>query len=130
MLRLTIVRVLPIVLLLVAAAVWFGDVQKNDQYLLRNLLPLGIVLLLSLLTVWRGRGSWIGSGWQLPLGTLGFAIPALGLSLYLNYAYAVNLHEMFTGSENPSQLFRYLPFYTTGAGGIGFAIGRIVGRNL
>jgi hypothetical protein len=58
MIRLTSVRVLPVLLLLVAAGVWFGDVQEGGQYLVRNLLPLGAVLVLSLLTVWRGEGRW------------------------------------------------------------------------
>jgi hypothetical protein len=130
MIRRTFVRVLPVLLLLVAAGVWFGDVQENDQYLLRNLLPLGAVLLLSLLTVWRGAGKWTGSDSRLALGTLGFAVPTVGLSVYLHYAYSVNLNDMFTGTDNPMQLFRFLPYYTTLAGGIGFAIGWIVGRNL
>ncbi len=130
MIRLTSVRVLPVLLLLVAVGVWFSDVQDNSQYLLRNLLPLGAVLVLSLLTVLRGEGSWTGSGWSMVLGTLGFAIPAVGLSVYLHYAYSVNLNDMFTGTDHPMQLFRFLPYYTTLAGGVGFAIGWIVGRNL
>jgi len=130
MIRLASVRVLPVLLLLVAAGAWFGDVQDNSQYLLRNLLPLGVVLVLSLLTVWRGEGSWTGSGWRMALGTLGFAIPAVGLSVYLHYAFSVNLNDMFSGTDNPMQLFRFLPFYTALAGSIGFAIGWIVGRNL
>ena len=130
MMRLLLVRLLPVVLLLVAAAAWFNDVQGRGLYIGRNLVPLGIVLLLSALTVWRGKGSWTGAGWRLPLGTLGFAIPALGLSLYLHYAYAVNLNDMFSDAQQPSQLFRFLPYYTTVAGAIGFAIGWIVGRNL
>lgn len=128
--RLILVRLLPAALLIMAAAAWFNDVQGGGPYVGRNLLPLGIVLLLSFLTVWRGKGSWTGGGWRLPLGTLGFSIPALGLSAYLHYAYAVNLNEMFSAAEQPSQLFRFLPYYTTVAGGIGFAIGWIVGRNL
>ncbi len=130
MIRLTSVRVLPVLLLLLAAGVWFSDVQEGEQYLLRNLLPLGAVLVLSLLTVWRGKGSWTGSGWRWALGTLGFAIPAVGLSMYLHYAYSVNLNDMFTGNDSPMQLFRFLPYYTTLAGAIGFAIGWIIGRNL
>jgi len=122
--------VLPVLLLTVAAAVWFNAVQSGGPYVTRNLVPLAIVVLLSLLTVWRGKGAWTGSGWRLALGTLGFSIPALGLSVYLHYAYSVNLNEMFSETENPLQLFRFLPFYTTVAGGIGFAIGWIVGRNL
>jgi hypothetical protein len=130
MIRLISVRVLPVLLVLLAAAFWFSDVQESSQYLLRNFLPLAAVLALSLLTVWRGQGSWTGSGWRFAMGTLGFAIPAVGLSLYLHYAYTVNLNDMFTGVESPMQLFRFLPFYTTFAGIIGFAIGWIVGRNL
>jgi hypothetical protein len=130
MIRLTSVRVLPVLLLLVAAGVWFGDVQEGGQYLVRNLLPLGAVLVLSLLTVWRGEGRWTGSGWRLALGTLGFAIPTVGLSVYLHYAYSVNLNDMFTGTDSPMQLFRFLPYYTSLAGAIGFAIGWIIGRNL
>jgi len=130
MIRLASVRLLPVLLLLVAAGVWFGDVQDNSQYLLRNLLPLGVVLVLSLLTVWRGEGSWTGSGWRMALGTLGFAIPAVGLSVYLHYAFSVNLNDMFSDSPYPGRVFRYLPAYTMVAGGIGFAIGWVVGRNV
>ena len=130
MTRLVIIRVLPVLLVLAAAAFWFSEVQETSQYLFRNLLPLGIVLLLSVLSVWRGEGRWGGPGLRLAFGTLGFAIPAVGLSLYLHYAYSVNLNDMFAGTEHPMQLFRFLPYYTTLAGGIGFAIGWIVGRNL
>ncbi len=98
--------------------------------MLRNFVPLVIMLLFALITLLRGQGSWTGAGWRLPLGTLGFSLPAVGLSLYLHYAYSVNLDGMFDATEGPSQLFRFLPYYTTVAGGIGFAIGWIVGRNL
>jgi hypothetical protein len=64
------------------------------------------------------------------MGMLGYSVPALGLSIYLHYAYSVNLNDLFTDSTNPAQLFRFLPIYTLVAGGIGFAIGWIVGRNL
>ncbi len=36
---------------------------------------------------------------------------------------------MFTDARFPDRVFRYLPLYTLVAGGIGFAIGWIVGRN-
>jgi hypothetical protein len=130
MFRLITVRLLPLILLTAAAAVWFNDVQGGGPYVLRNLVPLIVTLLIALLTLLRGRGRWTGAGWRLPLGTLGFSVPALGLGLYLHYAYSVNLDGMFDGAEGPSQLFRFLPYYTTVAGGIGFAIGWIVGRNL
>jgi len=130
MLRLITVRLLPLILLTGAAGAWFNDVQGGGPYVLRNFVPLIIMLLFALVTLLRGQGSWTGSGWRLPLGTLGFSIPALGLALYLHYAYSVNLNDMFDASESPLSLFRFLPIYTTVAGGIGFAIGWIAGRNL
>lgn len=128
--RLTVVRVLPLLLLTIAAAAWFNDVQQGGVYVLRNLLPLVVLLLLATIAVWRGGGRWTGMGWRWPLGLVGFAIPALGLSLYLHYAYSVNLDGMFDAAEQPTRVFRYLPAYTLVAGGIGFAIGWIVGRNV
>jgi hypothetical protein len=121
---------LPLLLLTVAAAAWFNDVQQGGPYVLRNLLPPAVLLLLAALTLWRGDGNWTGKGWRWPLGMLGFAIPALGLSLYLHYAYSVNLNGMFSDAEQPAQLFRFLPVYTIVAGGIGFSIGWIVGKNV
>jgi hypothetical protein len=130
MLRLTLVRLLPLVLLLIAAAVWINDVQDGGPYVLRNLVPPALLFVLAVIAVQRGGGTWTGSGWRFPLGVLGFAVPALGLSIYLHYAYSVNLNELFSGATNPQQLFRFLPFYTLVAGGIGFAIGWIVGKNV
>ena len=60
----------------------------------------------------------------------GFSIPALGLTLYLHYAYSINLNDMFTDALYPDRVFRYLPVYTIVAGGIGFVIGWIIGRNV
>ena len=127
---LLVVRFLPVLLVTTAAALWFGEVQDDRQYLLRNLAPLFLLLLLSWATLYRGGGTWSGAGYRMPLATLGFAIPALGLSLYLHYAYAVNLNGMFTDAVFPGRVFRFLPIYTLVAGGIGFAIGWIVGRNV
>jgi len=128
--RLMLVRLLPLGLLLVAAAVWINDVQEGGPYVLRNLIPPLLVFVLAAITLRRGRGTWTGAGWRLPLGTFGYAVPALGLSVYLHYAYAVNLNGLFTDAANPGQLFRFLPAYTLVAGGIGFAIGWIVGKNV
>lgn len=130
MTRLLLVRLAPVVMLVVAAAVWFNDVQQGGPWVFRNLVPPLVVVALAALTLHRGGGTWTGGGWRLPLGTLGFAIPALGLSLYLHYAYAVNLNGLFTDATRPDGLFRFLPVYTLVAGGIGFAIGWIVGRNV
>ena len=109
---------------------YIADVEGPDAYVLRNTMPLMLLVALSALTLYRGDGSWIGTGWGWPLGTLGFAIPALGLSLYLHHAYAVGLESLFGAATQPLELFRYLPIYTSVAGGIGFAIGWIVGRNI
>ena len=128
--KFTLWRLLPVVLVSVAAAFWFNDVQQGGPYVLRNLVPLALLVLLSAGSLYRGGGRWSGSGKRLPLGVIGYAIPALGLALYLHYAYSVNLNDMFTDAAYPDRVFRYLPVYTTVAGGIGFAIGWIVGRNV
>ena len=125
-----LVKLAPVILVLLAAAFWIADVENGGPYVLRNLLPLLVLMLLSFITVFRGDGTWSGGGMRMPLGTLGFAIPALGLSLYLHYAYSVNLGGMFSNVQYPDRVFRYLPAYTLIAGGIGFAIGWIVGRNV
>lgn len=125
-----LVKLAPVILVLLAAAFWIADIESGGPYVLRNLLPLLVLMLLAFITVVRGDGTWSGGGMRMPLGTLGFALPALGLSLYLHYAYSVNLGGMFSDAQYPDQVFRYLPAYTLVAGGIGFAIGWIVGRNV
>lgn len=127
---LTAIRLLPLLLLTIAAAAWFYDVQQGGPWVWRNLLPPAVLLLLATITVWRGGGRWTARGWRWPLGLVGFAIPALGLSVYLHYAYSVNLNGMFDDAEQPTRVFRYLPAYTLVAGAIGFSIGWIVGRNV
>ncbi len=123
-----LVRLLPVALVALAAALLINDVQDGGPWVLRNCVPLVVLLLLCWLTLKRGQGRWTGAGWRMPLGVIGFAIPALGLSAYLHYAYAVNLDGMF--DLGPGDLFRFLPVYTLVAGAIGFAIGWIVGRNV
>lgn len=128
--RYLVLRLAPVVLIALAAGFWFADVQQGGPWLQRNLLPLAALVGLSFLTLRRGKGHWTGAGMKMPLGTLGFAIPALGLTAYLHYAYSVNLNDMFSDAEFPDRVFRYLPAYTLVAGGIGFAIGWIAGRNV
>ncbi len=123
-------RLLPIILISTAAAFWFNDVQEGGPYVLRNLIPLVILVLLSGLVLHQGGGHWTGSGKRLPLGVVGYSIPALGLAIYLHYAYSINLNDLFTDAAHPDRIFQYLPIYTSVAGGIGFAIGWIVGRNV
>ena len=110
--------------------IYVAWVEGNDTYVVRNLVPIALMVLLALTTLLKGGGSWTGTGWRWPLGTLGFAIPALGLTLYLHYGYAVDLDGMVSDAPYPRQLFRFLPIYTTVAGAIGFAIGWIAGRNV
>jgi hypothetical protein len=123
-------RLLPIIFILMAAAFWFNDVQQGGPYVMRNLMPLAILLLLSGLVLIKGGGHWTGTSKRLTLGLIGYSIPALGLAIYLHYAYSINLNEMFTGAAHPDRIFQYLPIYTTVAGGVGIAIGWIVGRNV
>lgn len=123
-------RMLPVLAVAVAAGLWFADVQEYGPYVARNLLPLAVLVVICAVALWRGAGHWAGSGWRLPLAALGYAIPALGLAVYLHYAFTVNLDGMFGDPPDPGQLFRFLPLYTTFAGWIGFAIGWIAGRKL
>ncbi len=129
-LKFFLVRLLPVVFVTTAAAAYIVSVEREGAYAIRNLLPLVCVVLLSLVTLLKGNGRWSGSGWRWPLGVVGFTIPAIGLSLYLHYAYAVDLDNMFGESPNPEAVFRYLPLFTVVSGGIGFAIGWIIGSRV
>ncbi len=128
--RLILIRLLPVLFITAAATAYIMDVEGPDAYAIRNTVPVVLLLVLSALTLLRGQGNWTAAGWSWPLGTLGFAIPALGLSLYLHHAYSIELESLFGAARQPQELFRYLPVYTVVAGGIGFAIGWIVGRNV
>ena len=125
-----VARLAPLVLVTAAVGFWFNDVQDGGPYVTRNLLPPLVVVVLAVFTLWRGDGHWTQGGWRWLLGTAGFAIPALGLAIYLHYAYSVNLNGMFDDAEQPARVFRFLPAYTLVAGAIGFSIGWIVGRNV
>ena len=124
------VRLLPVILLALAATAYIFHVEGEQAYAQRNALPMLGVVVLAAITLLRGSGKWAGRGWSWPLGTIGFAIPALGLSMYLHYGYATDLNGMYSDAIYPRELFRYLPMYTVFAGGIGFAIGWIVGRQV
>jgi len=124
------IRLLPVLLLAAAAIAYIAYVEGDRGYPLRNMIPVAIAVLLALVTLIKGRGRWAGSGYRWLLGTIGYAIPALGLSLYLHYGHEVDLGGMTSQSVYPLELFRYLPVYTAGAGVIGFAIGWLVGRNV
>jgi hypothetical protein len=127
---LILVRLTPVVLATAAAMAYVAAVEPHGAHVALNLLPMLVVIALAGITLYRGGGRWNGSGWQWSLGTLGFALPATGLSLYLHYAYAVDRYGMASEAIDPAALFRYLPIYTMFAGAIGFAIGWIAGRNI
>ena len=124
------IRLSPVLFLAVAAMIYVLKVELGEAYPYRNLLPILAVVALSVVTLIKGKGTWTGSGWRWPLGTLGFAVPAVGLSLYLHYGYEVDLNGMYSESVYPTEVFRYLPLYTGFAGLIGFAIGWIAGKNV
>ena len=123
------IRLSPVLFLTVAAMIYVLHVEVGVAYPYRNLVPMLIVILLAFLALRKGGGTWTGAGLRWPLGTLGFAIPAIGLSLYLHYGYETDLNGMVSESVYPAEVFRYLPIYTSFAGMIGFAIGWIAGRN-
>ena len=127
---LVVFRLLPVVLVAVASMVYVAYVEGPDAYVARNILPMFAIIGLGAVALYKGEGSWTGKGLRWTLGSVGFAIPALGLSLYLHYGYAANLDHLFAGALYPLELFRFLPAYTLFAGGIGFAIGWIAGRNV
>jgi hypothetical protein len=125
-----LIRLSPVLFVTLAAMFYVLKVEAGVAYPFRNLIPMLIVIGLSVLTLRKGNGHWTGSGWRWLLGTIGFAIPAIGLSVYLHYGYEIDLNGMYSESVYPNELFRYLPVYTIFAGAIGFAIGSIVGRNI
>jgi hypothetical protein len=79
-------RLLPVIVLTAAAMAYVVSVQGPNLLAAANTGPMLVVVVLAVVTLGRGRGRWGGAGWQWPLGTLGFAVPALGLSLYLHHA--------------------------------------------
>lgn len=125
-----ITRLLPVALVAIAAMVYVVNIEGPRGYPLRNTVPMLLVIVLAGVTLYKGAGRWTGSGWRWPLASLGFAIPAIGLSIYLHYGYSIDLDGMYSESVYPRELFRYLPAYTLFAGAIGFAIGWIAGRNV
>lgn len=124
-----LVRLSPAVFIAVAAMIYVLKIEAGVAYPFRNLMPMLVFILLAALTLRAGGGRWTGAGLRWLLGTLGFAIPAIGLSMYLHYGYSTDMHGMYSESVYPHEVFRYLPIYTMVAGAIGFAIGWIVGRS-
>jgi hypothetical protein len=97
--KLIIIRLLPVLLIIVLALAYISHIESSGAYTMRNAVPMIILFVLSIATLYWGDGSWIGAGWRWPLSTLGFAISSLGLSLYLHFAYSINLNDMFSNAE-------------------------------
>jgi hypothetical protein len=125
-----VIRLSPVLFIALAAMIYVLKIEAGVAYPFRNLVPMLAVVALAALTLQKGGGRWTGSGWSWLLGTAGFAIPAIGLSMYLHYGYDSDLNGMYSESVYPTEVFRYLPLYTMVAGVIGFAIGWIAGRNV
>lgn len=127
--RKSLIVVPPVLLLGIAAAIIIG-VEDSGPFVSRNLVP---VLIAFLLVLWAlgplGRHRRDAMRRRI-LGAIGFALPAVGLSLYLHLGLALEWDGMVNPTRTPELLFRFLPYYTVGAGCIGFAIGWIIGRNL
>lgn len=128
--KLVFVRLSPVLLLVTAFSAYVVHVEGPHRYALLNVVPALVALALAAWTLVRGEGKWHGAGWHWPLATLGYAIPTLGLSLYLHQGWSVDRDGMASQASDPFALFRYLPLYTSFAGVIGFAIGWIIGRRV
>jgi hypothetical protein len=127
--RLALVRLLPVLFVAVGGVFYVFHVEGAGAYAVRNAVPILVLPILAAITLYNGGGRWSGEGLRWSLGTLGYAIPAFGLAMYLHYGYATDLDGMFSESLYPVELFRFLPLYTSFAGGIGFTIGWIAGKN-
>ena len=109
-------------LLVLAFGVLTTAANTTGVFLLRNLMPAALAWVLLLWVVMRHAGD---ARWW--LGWIGFLVPTLGLSGYLHLAFLNDWDGLATQAVTPDQFFRYLPIFALFAGGIGFAIGRIVG---
>ncbi|HLU06161.1 MAG TPA: hypothetical protein VKZ91_06365 [Woeseiaceae bacterium] len=122
-------RALPVIIASAVAMAYVAYVEWPGPYIALNFLPMLFVIVLALTCLYRGHGQWSGSGFKWPLGTLGFALSAIGVSLYLHYGYATDRGGMVSEATRPVELFRYLPVYALFAGATGFSIGWIAGRD-
>ena len=121
---------MPVALIVAAAGLFIARAEDYGPDVGRNLVPLGVLLGLWTLALVRNRGAWLGSNRRWSLAALGYAVPALGLSLYLHAQWYYDVDGLASSALSPGLLFTFLPYYTGIAGVIGFAIGWIVGKNV
>lgn len=124
-------RLLPRLILILATVLLFAVgwlvVQANPTgaFVARNLIPVLLAwcsLVLVLVRYPTDLRWWFG--W------FGFVVPTCGLLVYLHGAFVYDWSNIASRAVTPELLFRFLPYYAVFAGGIGFAIGWIVGKNV
>jgi len=123
-------RLAPVLLVVAAAAAFIYLAEADGPHVARNLLPLLVCVALFAYALHRNSGHWLRVDRRWTLASVGFAIPAVGLSLYLHASWLYDIDGIASGAESPDLLFRFLPYYTAVAGSIGFAIGWIIGKNV
>ena len=124
------IRAATLALPLAAVGVFIAEVETGLDTTLRNLAPLLLTLGLGVIALVRNRSDWWQPDARWPLATLGFALPAVGLSLYLHVLWHYDVDGLASKARDPRLLFAWLPLYTLLAGAIGAALGLIVGRQL
>lgn len=60
--NLLLIRLLPVVLITVAAYSYVADVERPVAYVLRNAVPFIVLIVLAAITLYRGGGTWNGEG--------------------------------------------------------------------
>ena len=125
-----VVRTLIVALPLVAVALFIADVEAELDTVARNVAPLLLVVVLAAVSLIRNGGRWWRPDARWPLAVLGFALPAVGLSVYLHGLWHYDVDELRSAARDQRLLFAYLPLYTSVAGAIGAALGWIVGRQV
>ncbi|MEM7452163.1 MAG: hypothetical protein AAF350_12070 [Pseudomonadota bacterium] len=110
----------------VAGFAWLAaTANPTGRYVGNNVAPAAAAWVL---LVWILMRQPVSPRWW--LGWVGFLVPALGLSGYVHLAFLNDWRGIASGAVTPELLFFFLPIYAAVAGGIGFAIGWIVGRAL
>ncbi len=125
-----VVRALTVAAPLAAAALFVIAVQGPRPTVLWNLAPLILTLVLALLALGINAGRWWQPDSRWPLAAAGFAVPAVGLTLYLHALWHYDINATRSSALATNSLFVYLPIYALLAGAIGFALGFRIGREV
>lgn len=123
------VRLLTLALPLAAIVVFMREVQEPAIYLSRSILCMLLAFVLPAVALLRNGGNWLLPKLPYALASWFFFFVVLGLNTYVHALWFYDVDAIRSAATQPAMLFRYLPFYTVLAGGIGFAIGWIIGVN-